>query len=81
MQDTGWFSDVKLDDRRAKPSHGYRAVHLITKVAAKPVEIQVRTELQDGWLRSPRNSPTAVCRPRGLGSSWRYYLGKQARRC
>jgi ppGpp synthetase/RelA/SpoT-type nucleotidyltranferase len=43
------FSEVKVDDRRAKPSHGYRAVHLIAKAATKPVEIQVRTALQDGW--------------------------------
>jgi len=36
-------------DRREKPSHGYRAVHLIAEVANKPVEIQIRTSLQQLW--------------------------------
>jgi septal ring factor EnvC (AmiA/AmiB activator) len=36
-------------DRRDKPSHGYRAVHIIVEISGKPVEIQVRTELQHKW--------------------------------
>jgi len=36
-------------DRRHKPSHGYRAVHVIAKVDKKGVEIQVRTALQQLW--------------------------------
>lgn len=36
-------------DRRADPSHGYRAVHLIALEFDKPVEVQVRTELQHLW--------------------------------
>lgn len=43
------LSDVILIDRRDKPSHGYRAVHLIAKVLNKPVEIQIRTKLQHMW--------------------------------
>ncbi|MBN1868047.1 hypothetical protein JW916_12240 [Candidatus Sumerlaeota bacterium] len=43
------FSGARVVDRRAKPSHGYRAVHVIPKVEGKPVEIQVRTVLQDLW--------------------------------
>jgi ppGpp synthetase/RelA/SpoT-type nucleotidyltranferase len=40
---------VLLHDRRKKPSHGYRAVHVIARVGDKPVEIQVRTKLQHLW--------------------------------
>ncbi|WP_017559631.1 RelA/SpoT domain-containing protein [Nocardiopsis baichengensis] len=38
-------------DRRAEPSCGYRAVHVVVYVADLPVEIQVRTELQDAWAQ------------------------------
>lgn len=41
--------EVALVDRRAKPSHGYRAVHAIVHSASLPVEVQVRTDLQHGW--------------------------------
>lgn len=36
-------------DRRAHPSHGYRAVHAIAKTSGKLVEIQIRTLLQHLW--------------------------------
>ena len=38
-----------LVDRRKAPSHGYRAVHVIVPVEDKPIEIQIRTELQHLW--------------------------------
>ncbi len=38
-------------DRREQPSHGYRAVHIIATAQGKPVEIQVRTELQHLWAQ------------------------------
>jgi len=41
----------KLKDRRVHPSHGYRAVHLVARVAGHQVEIQVRTRLQDLWAQ------------------------------
>jgi ppGpp synthetase/RelA/SpoT-type nucleotidyltranferase len=41
----------KVIDRRASPSHGYRAVHLIVLMDGIPVEIQVRTGLQDAWAQ------------------------------
>ena len=41
--------DATLIDRRVKPSHGYRAVHVVVKSADFPVEIQLRTELQHVW--------------------------------
>jgi ppGpp synthetase/RelA/SpoT-type nucleotidyltranferase len=42
---------VDIDDRRATPSHGYRAVHVIPHVNGLPVEIQIRTMLQDSWAQ------------------------------
>lgn len=41
--------DSKVFDRRANPSHGYRAVHVVATVDRHLVEIQVRTELQHRW--------------------------------
>ncbi len=40
---------AEVQDRRTKPSYGYRAVHVIVTVETKPVEIQIRTELQHNW--------------------------------
>lgn len=40
-----------LIDRRATPSHGYRAVHVIVRLGELKVEIQVRTQLQDLWAQ------------------------------
>jgi hypothetical protein len=42
---------VRLVDRREAPTHGYRAVHLIATALGVPVEIQIRTELQDLWAQ------------------------------
>lgn len=42
-------SRTRVVDRRADPSHGYRAVHIIVKIDRVPIEIQVRTKLQDLW--------------------------------
>lgn len=38
-------------DRRAEPRQGYRALHIIIYPDGVPVEIQVRTELQDAWAQ------------------------------
>ncbi len=43
------FPDAKLYDRVAKPSHGYRAKHLVVKVDGKRIEIQIRTRFQHLW--------------------------------
>lgn len=43
------FPGAKIKDRRREPSHGYRAVHIITTVEDCSVEIQIRTALQDLW--------------------------------
>lgn len=41
--------DVK--DRRERPSHGYRAVHVVVVHRDLRVEIQIRTVLQDVWAQ------------------------------
>jgi len=60
---------AKLVDRRAAPMHGYRAVHLVPKIAGCRVEVQVRTHLQDLWAQAMES----------LGDQWgrgvRYGLG------
>ena len=43
------FPNARVIDRRSKPSHGYRAVHIIVDRSGKLVEIQVRTYLQHRW--------------------------------
>jgi ppGpp synthetase/RelA/SpoT-type nucleotidyltranferase len=43
------FPHASVVDRRARPSHGYRAVHLIARLRGSFVEIQVRSSLQHLW--------------------------------
>lgn len=43
------FDTAVVIDRRKKPSHGYRAVHIIVTTCERNVEIQVRTALQHRW--------------------------------
>jgi putative GTP pyrophosphokinase len=43
------LSEVEIDDKRLKPTNGYRAVHVIAIKNGRPVEIQVRTALQHVW--------------------------------
>lgn len=46
------FDGAEVDDRRARPSHGYRAIHVVRRhVSGRLVEIQIRTELQDLWAQ------------------------------
>jgi len=46
------FPEAKVDDRRAIPSWGYRAVHIIPRIDGRRVEIQLRTHLQDTWANA-----------------------------
>jgi len=39
----------KVVDRRAEPTHGYSAVHVIVFPQGRPIEIQVRTPWQHEW--------------------------------
>lgn len=43
------FRKVSVADRRANPSYGYRAVHVIPEIDGKVIEIQVRTSFQHLW--------------------------------
>lgn len=61
---TSLFAEANVIDRRARPSHHYRAVHIVVAVLRRPVEIQVRTALQHLWaelsekLADEMNDPT-----------------------
>jgi ppGpp synthetase/RelA/SpoT-type nucleotidyltranferase len=46
---TDLFPQAAVIDRREKPSHGYRAVHVVVKHGGELIEIQVRTSLQHVW--------------------------------
>ena len=43
------FPKITVVDRRTKPTHGYRAVHIIVELFERAVEIQVRTGSQHMW--------------------------------
>jgi putative GTP pyrophosphokinase len=43
------FPGSHVIDRRARPSHGYRAIHLVVHHNDRVVEVQIRTELQHLW--------------------------------
>jgi ppGpp synthetase/RelA/SpoT-type nucleotidyltranferase len=47
---TQW-PDARVIDRRTSPTYGYRAVHVVVLAEGCPVEIQVRTPLQDLWAQ------------------------------
>ena len=49
FSDRDIFSDLSAKDRRAAPSHGYRAFHFVVTLNDRKVEIQVRSELQHVW--------------------------------
>lgn len=46
------FASVRIKDRRREPTHGYRAVHVIPTIDGFPVEIQIRTTMQDEWAQT-----------------------------
>lgn len=60
------FESTSTVDRRQKPSHGYRAVHVIVSHLGKMVEIQVRTELQHLWAEFSEKAADLV------GSEFKY---------
>lgn len=39
----------KISDRRADPSHGYRALHVVVSLEGVTIEVQVRTFMQHVW--------------------------------
>lgn len=46
---TRLFPASVVIDRRDKPSHGYRAIHVVIGIGGATVEVQVRTEPQHAW--------------------------------
>lgn len=46
------FRDANLIDRRLKPTHGYRAVHIVIPWEGASYEVQIRTRLQHAWAQS-----------------------------
>ncbi len=46
------FPNARVIDRRRRPTHGYRAVHVIATLDERLLEIQVRTQLQDLWAQT-----------------------------
>lgn len=44
------YPDATIDDKRTRPTHSYRAVHVVIE-APLPFEIQVRTEAQHIWAQ------------------------------
>ncbi len=45
------WPDTRIIDRRAQPSWGYRAIHLVPRVEGCQVEVQLRTLYQDTWAQ------------------------------
>lgn len=49
LRDVFPTESTSVIDRREKPSHGYRAVHIIVALSRKLVEVQVRSTSQHLW--------------------------------
>jgi ppGpp synthetase/RelA/SpoT-type nucleotidyltranferase len=49
VEKLGEIFSKKIKDLRLQPSSGYRAVHVVVEVSGRPIEVQVRTELQHMW--------------------------------
>lgn len=45
------FPGSRTIDRRDRPQHGYRAVHVVVPIGSRLIEVQVRTQLQNGWAQ------------------------------
>ena len=52
----GAFPNSKLYDRCIRPTHGYRAKHVVVRHLGKWIEIQVRTTSQHGWALLSENA-------------------------
>lgn len=63
------FPSAAFIDRRAVPSHGYRAVHLVVSDDGRSVEIQIRSRLQHLWAELSEKATDA------LGEALKYGIG------
>ncbi|MEP7012810.1 MAG: RelA/SpoT domain-containing protein [Acidobacteriota bacterium] len=71
------FPGAVIIDRRDKPSHGYRAIHVIVEMSDKPIEIQVRTLLQHGWAEVSEKASDIIdptIKYGGGSSLWQKFL-------
>ncbi len=50
------FPQASVIDRRDKPSHDYRAVHVVVESFGKTIEVQVRSSLQQLWAELSEKS-------------------------
>jgi len=57
---TDLFPQSTVIDRREKPSHGYRAVHVVVHKDGKLIEVQVRTALQQVWAEYSERISDAI---------------------
>jgi hypothetical protein len=64
----------KVIDRRAHPSHGYRAVHVVAFPDGIPVEIQVRTRWQHEWAELFEKLADRVGRDIRYGAPPRHWM-------
>jgi hypothetical protein len=75
------FLDASVMDRREKPSYGYRAVHVIVDVSGKPIEVQVRTALQQMWAELSEKASDVLdptIKYGGGRDEWRSFLTKSS---
>jgi putative GTP pyrophosphokinase len=78
----GRFPHATIVDRREKPSHGYRAVHVIASYEDILVEIQVRTSLQHLWAELSEKLSDVIdpaIKYGGGGESRPWYLDQTAK--
>lgn len=69
----------KVIDRRANPSHGYRAVHVVVWIEAFPIEIQIRTPWQHEWAELFEKLADRIGRGIRYGEAPDHWLSPQER--
>ena len=76
------FPGRVIIDRRDKPSYGYRAVHIIVEISGKPVEIQLRIQLQHMWAEVSEKSSDVLdsaIKYGGGPAKWRDFLAQSSK--
>jgi ppGpp synthetase/RelA/SpoT-type nucleotidyltranferase len=76
------FPGSSIIDRRDYPSYGYRAVHIIVEISGKPVEIQLRTQLQHMWAEVSEKSSDVLdstIKYGGGPAKWRDFLAQSSK--
>ena len=75
------FPGSSILDRCDYPSYGYRAVHIIVEISGKPVEIQLRTQLQQKWAEVSEKSSDVLdstIKYGGGPAKWRDFLAQSS---